>query len=374
MSKAVPLKQILQQPQPSAVDQYRAVSGALAKGKPALDTARATSEDLARQTADLQKKLIDSAAKVEFLESETVRLDAEVKRLTADYARLSADFAKDRVSVTKLLALMERRQHDLPPAMAVRPDDALAAARGAMLLGAWLGPRYDEAAQLSRRIAALQQTRTDLMHRRAEAAATAQSLTSARGDLDRLLTIKRQEADVAATRYGVLKTNLDTLASQAVGLQALLKKVAALRAQPSQQADFTANAGSARPSLLAPVVGTYHSGGVDGVGGASAPGLTYVTLAGATVISPADGKIIFAGSFPKVGHVLILEIGAGYDAVLAGLDRLDVRSNDAVLAGEPVGAMPKFDHEPRLYFELRQKNGHGTSPAPFIAVALRKAR
>jgi len=36
--------------------------------------------------------------------------------------------------------------------------------------------------------------------------------------------------------------------------------------------------------------------------------------------------------------------------------------------------MPKFDHEPRLYFELRQKNGRGMSPAPYIAVALRKAR
>jgi septal ring factor EnvC (AmiA/AmiB activator) len=68
---------------------------------------------------------------------------------------------------------------------------------------------------------------------------------------------------------------------------------------------------------------------------------------------------------------LIIEISGGYLVVLAGLDRLDVRPDDAVLAGEPVGVMSKFDHEPRLYFELRL-NGRGMSPAPYIAVALRK--
>jgi septal ring factor EnvC (AmiA/AmiB activator) len=249
-----------------------------------------------------------------------------------------------------------------------------------MLIGASLPRVYHDAAALAQRIDALQRARTDLIRRRADAAQTAVALTRARGDLDRLLLIKRQEADVAAARYGVLKTKLDTIASQAVNLQALLQKVAQLRAAPISQSVVTVNADvnlrgkSDRSWLIAPVVGAYNPGGVDGVGGTAAPGITYTTLPGATVIAPADGKIIFAGQFPKVGRVLILESGAGYDVVLVGLDRLDVHANDAVLAGEPIGALSKFDHEPRLYFELRQKNGRGMSPAPYIAVALRKAR
>jgi len=284
------------------------------------------------------------------------------------------------VAVTRLLAVLERLQHDVPPAMAVRPDDALAAARSAMLIGASLPRVYHDAAALAQRINLLQRTRTDLIRRRAEAAQTTVALTRARGALDQLLVIKRQEAEVAAARYGVLKTKLDTIASQAGGLQALLQKVAQLQVASSNQSVVTVNAGAisrGKPDrfwLMAPVVGAYNPGGIDGVGGVAAPGITYTALAGATVIAPADGKIIFAGSFPKVGRVLILESGAGYDVVLAGLDRLDVHTNDAVLAGEPVGALPKFDHEPRLYFELRQKNGRGMSPAPYIAVALRKAR
>ena len=54
----------------------------------------------------------------------------------AEDAALTAGFASDRISVTKLLAILERLQHDMPPALAVQPDDALAAARGAMLVGA----------------------------------------------------------------------------------------------------------------------------------------------------------------------------------------------------------------------------------------------
>lgn len=377
MSKAVPLKDFLKQPRPSTVEQYKALSGTVAREKPALDTARSQSEALAREAAALQKKLIDSAARVEYLESETIRIDGEVVRLSAEYDRLAAEFARDRVSVSKLLAVLQRLQHDVPPAMAVRPDDALSAARSAMLIGSSLPRVYHDAAALARRITTLRQTRDALTARRKEAVETARSLTAARGDLDRLLTIKRQEAEAAAARYGVIKTRLDSIASQAVSLQVLLQKVAQVRGSASQVPNVVLSGpprGKGQGWLIPPVAGAYKSGGVDGVGGNTAPGITYSTMAGATVVAPADGKIVYAGVLPKAGRVLILEIGGGYDAVLAGLDRLDVRTNDAVLAGEPIGALPKFDHETRLYFELRQKNGRGMSPAPYIAAALRKAR
>jgi septal ring factor EnvC (AmiA/AmiB activator) len=374
MSKAVPLKQFLNQKRPTPTDRYKALSGELAKNKPALDTARQRSEALAHETAALQRQLVDTAARLTGLENEKLTIDASVERLGADYVRLSAEFAGDRVAVSKLLAVLERLQHDVPPAMAVRPDDALAAARSAMLIGASLPRVYHDAAALSRRIEALQRTRTALVRRRTEATANAMALTQAHADLDRLLAVKQVEADSAAARYGVLKTKLDTIASQAVGLQALLQKVAQLRAAPSTSSGFAVNARRSGRWLRPPVVGAYNPGGVDGVGGPPAPGITFTTLAGGTVVAPADGHVVYAGSLPKAGRVLILDLGGGYDAVLAGLDRLDVRSGDAVLTGEPVGAMPKFDHEARLYFELRQNNGRGMSPAPYLAVALRKAR
>jgi murein hydrolase activator len=374
MSRAVPLKALLKAP--PAAEQYRTLSGEIAKNKPLVDSARTQSEALAGQAADLQRRLIATAGRVEFLEEEKIRLDAEVLRLTGENARLSAEFGRDRVSVSHLLAVLERLQHDMPPAMAVRPDDALSAARGAMLIGASLPGVYQQAAGLARRLEQLRRTRISLIQRQTDAAQNAVRLSQARIDLDQLLATKKLEASAAAAHYGDLKGKLDTVAAQAHDLQALLQKVAQLGSAPMAQTVVTVNAANGRSglgSLMQPVAGTPHPGGFDGVGGGNAPGLTYLTLPGARVRAPGDGRVVFAGKYAKVGLVLILETPDGYHLVLAGLDRIDVRLTDNVLAGEPVGSMPKFDHEPRLYFEMRQKNGRGMSPAPYLNVVLRKA-
>jgi septal ring factor EnvC (AmiA/AmiB activator) len=125
--------------------------------------------------------------------------------------------------------------------------------------------------------------------------------------------------------------------------------------------------GLARNSLLEPVVGTVVAGGEKGN-----PGLSYATRAGAQVITPSDGKVLFAGPYHKSGQVLILEITTGYDVVLAGLGRVTVRPNDQLLAGEPVGTMPADGSDNRLYFELRH-GGHGQNPAPWLKLNLRPA-
>ena len=378
LSHAIPAKVLSKLP--STADQFRTLKREIAKDQPEVVTAKSVSEALARQAETLQHRLVTTAARVEALEREKVQLDVDIVRLSAENASLSASFARDRVSVSRLLAVLERLQHDMPPAMVLRPDDALSAARGAMLIGASLPDVYGEAATLARRIDTLRKTRVALVARRAEAERNTLHLAQARIELDQLVAMKRLEADAAATHYGDLRSKLDTIASQAANLQALLEKVAALRTVPANQSVVTVtaqkNAVGAKPgrdSLICPTVGQLTPGGMDGVGGAAAPGLTYATAPGAQVIAPADATVLFAGPYHKSGQVLILQMADGYDAVLAGLDRLEVRPEDRVLAGEPVGTMSRSSLQPRLYFELRQ-NGRGFSPAPYMAVALRKAK
>jgi septal ring factor EnvC (AmiA/AmiB activator) len=385
LSKALPGKAMGKLP--SSTQQLNKLQTELAHDKPAVANAKQKSEQLSQEATGLRQKLIDSAARVESLERETVTLDGEIAQLEQQNDALTKGFERDRISVTKLLAILERLQHDMPPALAVRPDDALAAARGSMLVGASLPPLYAQAAKLAARIDALRTTRLALVKRRADAVTVATQLTNARGDLETLTTQKEAQAQEAGGEYDTLKTQLAVIAAQAADFQALVDRVAAVRRTGSGENGIVivtaANSGSLGPlnkaSLLPPVVGTILPGGGGTAENAKEnsknPGLVYATTRGAQVIAPSDSRVLFAGPYHKSGQVLILEITTGYDLVLAGLGRVTVRPNDELLAGEPVGNMPAEGPSPieRLYFELRE-NGHGLDPRPWLSLELRKAK
>ena len=366
---AVPLQDIGKLP--STEEQLRALNKEVGREKPLVANAKAQSDALHREAALLRQRLIDTAARVQALEAEGVRLDGEIARLSRQYQALSESFVEDRASVARLLVVLERVQHDEPPAIVLKPDDALGAARGAMLIGASLPEIYGEAASLARRITLLKETRQTLAARRTDSAVNAERLTVARTDLNQLLATKEIAARAAEGEYGELRTRLDAIAARAGDLQSLLTRVAVLRAQPAPQ-DLVVVTPKKGPqngrkgSFLKPVVGELTASQVEG-----SPGITFATEAGAEVVSPADGKVLFSGLYHKYGHVLIVETTLGYDAVLAGLDHVNVRPEDHVLAGEPVGAMPN-SNTGRLYFELRQ-NGRGIDPAPFL-IFERKAK
>jgi septal ring factor EnvC (AmiA/AmiB activator) len=362
---------------PSSQAQLGALNAELAKTRPAVASAKQKSDALASQAATLRQKLIDTAARIQALEREQSSLEGDITQLQAEDDALAAGFANDRVAVTRLLAILERLQHDMPPALAVRPDDALAAARSSMLVGASLPPIYSQATALARRIEKLRATRAALVARQLDAAKNTAALAKAHDDLAALSAEKDQEAQGAASLYSGLAARLDRIARQAADFATLVSRVDALRKQVPSAAEASIvtvtaqNSGSAgslaKGSLLEPVAGTLvPAGGQDGKN----PGLTYQTLPGAQVIAPADGKVLYAGPYHMQGQVLILEITTGYDIVLAGLGSVTVRLGDELLAGEPVGIMPADGT--RLYFELRQ-NGKGLDPDPWLTHDTRKA-
>ncbi|OYV63079.1 MAG: hypothetical protein B7X01_00655 [Acidiphilium sp. 21-62-4] len=70
--------------------------------------------------------------------------------------------------------------------------------------------------------------------------------------------------------------------------------------------------------------------------------------------------------------VLILDCGGGYDFVMSGMEKLNVRVGQMVANGQPVGQMPGLGHSgdagatpPQLYVELRQ-DGTPVDPAKLI--------
>lgn len=102
-------------------------------------------------------------------------------------------------------------------------------------------------------------------------------------------------------------------------------------------------------------------------------GIAIETRHGAQVISPADGRVVYAGEFRSYGQVLIINPGGGYHILLANLSQLDVATGQFLVAGEPVGTMataPKTmqartqDSAPVLYVEFR-KDQRAIDPDPW---------
>ena len=363
---------------PSTGERYKSLQQQIQKAKPSVETAKQKSTALKAEALALRRKLIETVAHVQALEREKQTLDAQVAQLAAQEKTLAASFAKDRVRVARLLGLLERVQSDYPPAIALQPDDALKASRGAMVLGASLPQIYAAAATLAHRIEALKATRVALAARRTDAANNLAALSDARSELDQLVARREAEAGAASEAYAGLQAQLNTIVKEATDLKNLLDRVAALRSAAQQSGMTVVTAANDQPmrgpggraTLFRPVNGQIVPGGSER---AAMPGLTFVTAPSAAVVAPADSRVLFAGRYHKTGQVLILELPGGYDLVLAGMDRVDVRAGDQLLAGEPVGRMAPKGNGARLYFELRQ-NGKDISPAPWLGIDLRKAK
>lgn len=251
---------------------------------------------------------------------------AKLRALGVRETALDARLGDDRNRLARLLSALQLFRRDPPPALLVRPNDALDAVRAVILIRA-MTP------ELERRAAALTAQSKSLTALRREAAAANADLFAAesvqaeqRSDIERL--VEGEEADQLYARSpGVMTT---TLAPRP--------------------------AGPAFASLAAPVPGPIvRPYGAPMPGGERAPGIAYRPPGGSAVHAPAAGTVAFAGPVTGWGIVVILSAGGSYNIVLAGLSEASVAPGQSVASGAPVGRMGNAGKSPSdLYMEVRR--------------------
>ncbi len=225
----------------------------------------------------------------------------------------------------------------------------------------------NEADALDREIAGAHAAQAGAEARENQAASQA-AMAAARSDTLRAaltaLEVQRR-ADEAKAREDAARADLQ---KNAAGAQAARARQA-VAAHPAGAGTIAA-AAEPHGQLQPPVIGVVVKGWGEQTDGGPATGVSYHAPPGAHVISPCGGRVVFAESFRSYGLLLIVDCGGGYHVVLSGLDRLDVKLGQSLVAGEPVGTMAVWEpgsdaHRPSLYVELRH-DGTPVNPAPWL--------
>lgn len=360
---------------------------------------------LDRDRKTLNLKIIGTADTIRGLE---VNLDDTERRLRSlgeneDAVRLSLSARREVLS--EVLAALQRIGKRPPPAIAVRPSDALSAVRSAILLNAVMPELKVETEALAADLQELHRLKAIISEEKDRLRGDALRLVEEKSRLELLLSAKKQEHQKSVEVLQKERKRAAELAEKAGSLQELItnleeevasareaaeksrKASANLRANPSRSNDPFADSGRLAPALPffqakgklpLPVLGAVlkEFGQDDDLGGV-VEGQSIATRPGSNVTSPADGWVVYSGPFRSYGQLLILNTGDGYHVLLAGMDKIDAELGQFVLTGEPVGKMGSTrwasastfglgSTQPILYVEFR-KDGRAIDPAPWWA-------
>lgn len=373
-------------------------------------------ETVARLTADIATlrkdhatitaALIQSAKTERKLADDIEAITGRLEKQKAAEAVLKRSLWERRDVLAEVLGGLERMGLNPPPAILVTPQDALSSVRSAILLGAVVpGLRQETDAlfadlqELSRLAASIQAERDRLVATATAMTAEKQKLSMLLAEKERLSTenkaaleAERKRSVELARKAGSLKelvASLEVEAEKKRKADELARRQELKRAQrdeelasmPVPDANQLVGSipfGSLHGKLTVPVSGRISKrfGARDGLGG-SFKGDTVATQSASIVTAPVDASVLYAGPFRSYKQLLILDAGDGYLVVLAGMDRITVAQGQAVLAGEPVGAMGEAriassasnavgSPVPELYIEFR-KDGKSVDPDPWWA-------
>ncbi|MGY8666694.1 peptidoglycan DD-metalloendopeptidase family protein [Bradyrhizobium sp. UFLA05-109] len=359
---------------------------------------------LGQDRTQLNQQLIDTAANVRAVETKIGDAESRLTALNGREQEMRNSLNSRRADIVEVLAALQRAGRRTPPALLVRPEDALQSLRTAMLLGAVVPELRVRAEKLASELGELVALRKTIATERDQLAADRDKV---RNDQTRLAALVDERQRQQASREMDLdaeNARAITLSRQVGDLQGLIAKMeqdlqsAAKAAEAAKQAEAKAAANakpgpatfkdrsrtspaiafaSAKGLLPLPVNGTKirDFGGSDGVGGVQ-KGISLASRPGSQVTTPCDGWVVYSGPFRSYGQLLILNAGGGYHVLIAGMERISVNIGQFVLTGEPVAIMGSTSQvasilatnasQPVLYVEFR-KDGTPIDPGPWWA-------
>jgi murein hydrolase activator len=370
----------------------------------AQDRLRAEIAVVGQDRSKLNQQLIDIAAQVRGVETRVGNAEARLRPLDAREQQIRSSLDSRRSEIVEVLAALQRAGRRTPPALLVRPEDALQSLRTAMLLGAVVPELRARAEKLTGDLTEMVTLRKAIATERDRLAADGDKLRSDQTRLAALVDERQRQQSSIERDMEAEGARAITLSRQVDSLQGLIAKMEQDLKSAAKAAETASLQGAPAPlngkpnlgglkdaARLSPAIAFASAkglfalpvngvkirdfGGSDGAGGVE-KGISLATRPGSQVTTPCDGWVVYAGPFRSYGQLLILNAGGGYHVLIAGMERISVNIGQFVLTGEPVAIMGTTSQvasilatnasQPVLYVEFR-KDGTPIDPGPWWA-------
>ncbi|MCK1388206.1 peptidoglycan DD-metalloendopeptidase family protein [Bradyrhizobium sp. 21] len=367
---------------------------------------------LGQDRTQLNQQLIDTAANVRTVETKIDEAEARLRSMNGRELAMRGSLESRRADIVEVLAALQRAGRRTPPALLVRPEDALQSLRTAMLLGAVVPELRGRAEKIAGELGELVALRKSIATERDQLASDRDKVRNDQTRLSALVDERQRQQASREKDLDAENSRAVALSRQVGDLQGLIAKMeqdlqsaaraAEKAAEAARQAEAKAAANAAASAKPGP--GTFKDrsrttpaiafvaakgllplpvngnkirdfGGSDGVGGVQ-KGISLASRPGSQVTTPCDGWVVYAGPFRSYGQLLILNAGGGYHVLIAGMERISVNIGQFVLTGEPVATMGSTSQvasilatnasQPVLYVEFR-KDGTPIDPGPWWA-------
>lgn len=348
-----------------------AASDALAQARGeearARDRAAALDREATMSTLASERAIVAAAAlgaRVQQAEAALVAADAELAILRDRRAAIDRSLARERAPIARLVAALQQQLRH-PPLLSLMQPGSIADAVHLRAAIAAVEPQIEvSTASLRSDLARSSLLERDARRVAEERRALRAELRERRAELANLAAAERIKARRAAG-------SADREAERALALGAKARNVTTLLADiqrgattmPREPMGSTSRAARSRvagdggPSpYRLPVTGRIAPNETHG-----GQGLVVFPQPSALVVSPATGRVAFAGPFRGYGAIVIVEHANGWTSLVTGLGAIQVAVGQQMVAGSPLGLAPSGS--PRIGLELR-RGGELIDPRP----------
>jgi len=304
------------------------------------------------------------------------RVDTEedaLAKVNAEYAQKRREFELRKKDYTATVISLMRMRNMPTTALFSSNEDTQTMLRTASVLEKTNAAIATKATRLRTDMAQMKALQSTAKTRDASTKAEKTKLAEEQKKLERELNARQKLQARLSADHVREAAKVAELSRESASLQELISKLdekqkekpkdKSVSKQTATLRNFDGKKGSARAPVSGEVI---HRFGEKQTDNGTYRGMVFKARAGATVVAPYDGEVVFTGPFRDYGNMVLIKHKNGYISLIAGMGSINTSLNQATIRGEPIGTMPTSG-KADAYVELRDASAKPIDPANWFA-------